>query len=141
MAAIPFAFVGAVAGHLMMGLNLSLLSLLGMVGLTGVVVNDSLVLIHATNRIRNQGISANDAIARGAAIRFRAIILTSLTTFAGLTPLLLEKSLQAKFLIPMAVSLGFGVLFATGVTLILIPCGYMILEDIHNIFKALKSKF
>jgi multidrug efflux pump subunit AcrB len=112
-----------------------------MVGLTGVVVNDSLVLIHATNRIRNQGHNAGDAITRGAAIRFRAIILTSLTTFAGLTPLLLEKSLQAKFLVPMAVSLGFGVLFATGVTLVLIPCGYMILEDIHDIFKTLKSKF
>jgi len=137
MAAIPFAFVGAVAGHLLMELNLSLLSLFGMVGLTGVVVNDSLVLIDATNRIRNQGLSADDAITRGAAIRFRAIILTSLTTFAGLTPLLLEKSLQAKFLIPMAVSLGFGVLFATGVTLILIPCGYIILEDIHKVFKAL----
>jgi multidrug efflux pump subunit AcrB len=141
MAAIPFAFVGAVAGHLLMGLNLSLLSMFGMVGLTGVVVNDSLVLIHATNRIRNQGHNAGDAITRGAAIRFRAIILTSLTTFAGLTPLLLEKSLQAKFLVPMAVSLGFGVLFATGVTLVLIPCGYMILEDIHDIFKTLKSKF
>ena len=141
MAAIPFAFVGAVAGHLLMGLNLSLLSLFGMVGLTGVVVNDSLVLIHATNRIRNQGLSAGDAITRGAAIRFRAIILTSLTTFAGLTPLLLEKSLQAKFLIPMAVSLGFGVLFATGVTLVLIPCGYMILEDIHNSYRVIKSKF
>jgi multidrug efflux pump subunit AcrB len=141
MVAIPFAFVGAVAGHLMMGLNLSLLSLFGMVGLTGVVVNDSLVLIHATNRIRAQGSSAGEAIARGASIRFRAIILTSLTTFAGLTPLLLEKSLQAKFLIPMAVSLGFGVLFATGVTLVLIPCGYMILEDFHDILKTLKSKF
>ena len=141
MTAIPFAFVGAVAGHLLMGINLSLLSLFGMVGLTGVVVNDSLVLVYATNRIRNQGQSAEEAITRGAAIRFRAIILTSLTTFAGLTPLLLEKSLQAKFLIPMAVSLGFGVLFATGVTLILIPCGYLILEDFHNIFKALKSKF
>ena len=141
MVAIPFAFVGAVAGHLMMGLNLSLLSLFGMVGLTGVVVNDSLVLIHATNRIRRRGNSAGDAITQGAKIRFRAIILTSLTTFAGLTPLLLEKSLQAKFLIPMAVSLGFGVLFATGVTLVLIPCGYMILEDFHNIFKTLRSKF
>jgi multidrug efflux pump subunit AcrB len=99
------------------------------------------VLIHATNRIRHQGHGAGDAIIRGAAIRFRAIVLTSLTTFAGLTPLLLEKSLQAKFLIPMAVSLGFGVLFATGVTLVLIPCGYMIIEDFHNFFKALRSKF
>ena len=139
MTAIPFAFVGAVAGHLLMGINLSLLSLFGMVGLTGVVVNDSLVLVYATNRIRNQGQSAEEAITRGAAIRFRAIILTSLTTFAGLTPLLLEKSLQAKFLIPMAVSLGFGVLFATGVTLILIPCGYLILEDFHKCSSQCRS--
>jgi multidrug efflux pump subunit AcrB len=135
MAAIPFALVGAVAGHLIMGLDLSILSLCGMVGLTGVVVNDSLVLIYTTNRARKQGRNAHNAITRGAAIRFRAIILTSLTTFAGLTPMLLEKSLQAKFLIPMAVSLGFGVLFATFVTLLLIPCGYLILDDIHRCCK------
>jgi multidrug efflux pump subunit AcrB len=138
MAAIPFALVGAVAGHLIMGMDLSLLSLCGMVGLTGVVVNDSLVLVYTTNRLRKQGDSANIAISREAAIRFRAIILTSLTTFAGLTPMLLEKSLQAKFLIPMAISLGFGVLFATFVTLLLIPCGYSILEDAHDIWKAIR---
>ena len=140
MAAIPFALVGAVAGHLIMGMDLSILSLCGMVGLTGVVVNDSLVLIYTTNRIRKQGNTAQNAIAGGAAIRFRAIILTSLTTFAGLTPMLLEKSLQAKFLIPMAVSLGFGVLFATGVTLVLIPCGYLILEDMHNAWRTIREK-
>jgi multidrug efflux pump subunit AcrB len=140
MAAIPFALVGAVAGHLIMGMDLSLLSLCGMVGLTGVVVNDSLVLIYTTNRIRKQGKSADIAVTSGAAIRFRAIILTSLTTFAGLTPMLLERSLQAKFLIPMAVSLGFGVLFATFVTLLLIPCGYLILEDLHDILKAIRQK-
>jgi multidrug efflux pump subunit AcrB len=137
MAAIPFALVGAVAGHLIMGMDLSILSLCGMVGLTGVVVNDSLVLIYTTNRERKQGSSAHNAITNGAAIRFRAIILTSLTTFAGLTPMLLEKSLQAKFLIPMAVSLGFGVLFATFITLLLIPCGYLILEDMHNIWRVI----
>jgi multidrug efflux pump subunit AcrB len=140
MAAIPFALVGAVAGHLIMGMDLSILSLCGMVGLTGVVVNDSLVLIYTTNRLRLKGNSAHNAITNGTAIRFRAIILTSLTTFAGLTPMLLEKSLQAKFLIPMAVSLGFGVLFATFITLLLIPCGYLILEDMHNAWRVIREK-
>ncbi len=133
MAAIPFGIVGAIAGHFIMGLNLSLLSLFGMVGLAGVVVNDSLVLIHATNRLRKEGAGARDAVTRAGALRFRAIILTSLTTFAGLMPMILEKSLQAQFLIPMAVSLGFGVLFATGITLLLVPCGYVILDDVHNL--------
>ena len=137
---LPFALVGAVAGHLIMGMDLSLLSLCGMVGLTGVVVNDSLVLIYTTNRVRKQGKSAVIAVSSGASIRFRAIILTSLTTFAGLTPMLMERSLQAKFLIPMAVSLGFGVLFATFVTLLLIPCGYLILEDMHNVWRVIRQK-
>jgi multidrug efflux pump subunit AcrB len=140
MAAIPFGMVGAVLGHLIMGLNLSLLSLFGIVGLAGVVVNDSLVLIHATNRIRRQGATVHDAITQAGALRFRAIILTSLTTFAGLIPMILERSLQAQFLIPMAVSLGFGVLFATGITLLLIPCGYVILEDVHGLLANLKTK-
>jgi multidrug efflux pump subunit AcrB len=133
MLAIPFGMVGAMAGHLIMGLNLSLLSLFGIVGLAGVVVNDSLVLIYTTNRIRREGANAREAVTRAGRLRFRAIILTSLTTFAGLTPMLLEKSLQAQFLIPMAVSLGFGVLFATGITLLLVPCGYAILDDVHNL--------
>jgi len=133
MAAIPFGMVGAIAGHLIMGLNLSLLSLFGMVGLAGVVVNDSLVLIHTTNRLRADGAGAREAVTRAGGLRFRAIILTSLTTFAGLTPMILEKSLQAQFLIPMAVSLGFGVLFATGITLLLVPCGYVILDDLKRL--------
>ena len=134
MAAIPFGLVGAIAGHLIMGLNLSLLSLMGMVGLSGVVVNDSLVLIDAANRLREQGLNVQESVIRAGGLRFRAIILTSLTTFAGLTPMLLEKSIQAQFLIPMAVSLGFGVLFATGITLLLVPCGYAILDDVHHMF-------
>ena len=101
MAAIPFGLVGAVAGHLLMGMNISVLSLFGMVGLTGVVVNDSLVLVHAANRIRDDGADSMEAVVQAGGLRFRAIILTSLTTFAGLTPMLLEKSLQAQFLIPM----------------------------------------
>ncbi len=141
MAAIPFGIVGAIMGHLIMGLNLSVLSIFGIVGLTGVVVNDSLVLIYATNRFRRQGVIAHEAITRAGAFRFRAIILTSLTTFAGLTPMIMEQSLQAQFLIPMAVSLGFGVLFATGITLILVPCGYMILDDLQNLLAGLKNRF
>lgn len=134
MACIPFGMVGAVGGHLIMGYNLSFLSMFGMVGLAGVVVNDSLVLIHATNRIRSQGVSAHEAVTRAGALRFRAIILTSLTTFAGLTPMIFEKSLQARFLIPMALSLGFGVLFATLITLLLIPCSYRIHDDLQRLF-------
>ncbi|MCP4692120.1 MAG: efflux RND transporter permease subunit, partial [Desulfobacterales bacterium] len=142
MAAIPFGFVGALYGHLIMGFNLSILSLFGMVGLTGVVVNDSLVLVYAANRIRAGGAPLHEAITRAAGLRFRAIILTSLTTFAGLTPILLEKSVQAQFLIPMAVSLGFGVLFSTAVTLLLIPCAYMIFEDAKRVFRfILKTLF
>jgi len=140
MSAIPFGLVGAVAGHLIMGHNLSLLSLFGIVGLAGVVVNDSLVLIDATTRLRNEGSTAHDAITRAGALRFRAIILTSLTTFAGLSPMLLERSLQAQFLIPMAISLGFGVLFATGITLLLVPALYMILEDAYNMVAYFRAK-
>lgn len=139
MTAIPFGIIGALTGHLIMGHNLSLLSLFGIVGLAGVVVNDSLVLIDATNQIRSTGVSAAQAVAQAGGLRFRAIILTSLTTFAGLTPMLLERSLQAQFLIPMAISLGFGVLFATGITLLLIPCGYVILDDGHNLLARLKG--
>jgi multidrug efflux pump subunit AcrB len=139
MLAIPFGIVGAVAGHLIMGYNISLLSLFGMVGLAGVVVNDSLVLIYAANRLRRQGHEARRAVAKAGALRFRAILLTSLTTFAGLTPMLLERSVQAQFLIPMAVSLGFGVLFGTFVTLLLIPCGYVIREDIVNFFSMSRT--
>jgi multidrug efflux pump subunit AcrB len=141
MAAIPFGFVGALCGHLLMGFNLSILSIFGMVGLAGVVVNDSLVLIYAANRFRNEeNNTAHDAVIKAGCIRFRAILMTSLTTFAGLTPMIIERSVQAQFLIPMAISLGFGVLFATFITLLLIPCGYMIREDILNLVSNLKTK-
>ncbi|MBW1742407.1 MAG: efflux RND transporter permease subunit [Deltaproteobacteria bacterium] len=140
MFAIPFGMIGAIFGHLLMGYNLSLLSMFGIVGLSGVVVNDSLVLIDATNRIRSQGKDAHGAITAAAALRFRAIILTSLTTFAGLTPMLLERSLQAQFLIPMAISLGFGVLFGTGITLLLVPSFYMILDDVKNAWERVRVK-
>lgn len=114
-----------------MGYNLTLISLMGIIGLSGIVVNDSLILIYKATHLRLEGANCISAITQAGALRFRAIILTSLTTFCGLTPILLEKSIQARFLIPMAVSLGFGVLFATGITLLLIPCGYVILDDIH----------
>jgi len=140
MSAIPFGFVGALIGHLLMGFNFSILSLFGMVGLAGVVVNDSLVLVYAANRLHSDGKDARTAVTRAGGLRFRAIILTSLTTFAGLTPMLLEESVQAQFLIPMAVSLGFGVLFSTGVTLILIPCGYMIHRDILGFAAGIRAK-
>ncbi|MBW1680671.1 MAG: efflux RND transporter permease subunit [Deltaproteobacteria bacterium] len=140
MGAIPFGIVGAMMGHLIMGLNLSLLSLFGMVGLAGVVVNDSLVLIDAANRLRARGLDPRAAVTKAGGMRFRAIILTSLTTWAGLMPMILERSVQAQFLIPMAVSLGFGVLFATGITLLLIPCGYLILEDLLGLLSKAESK-
>ncbi|MFH2128085.1 MAG: efflux RND transporter permease subunit, partial [Pseudomonadota bacterium] len=140
MAAIPFGLVGALAGHFIMGLGTSILSLFGMVGLTGVVVNDSLVLIDAANRLRDAGMTPGEAIREAGPMRFRAIILTSLTTFGGLAPIIFERSLQAQFLIPMAVSLGFGVLFATGVTLVLIPCGYLMLDDIHRIIDRIRGR-
>ncbi len=132
MTVIPFGLVGAVLGHIIMGMNLSILSTFGMLALTGVVVNDSLVLVHYVNSRRKENMTLHDAVRTAGVARFRPIILTSLTTFAGLSPLILGKSTQAQFLIPMAVSLGFGILFATFITLILIPINYLILEDIKN---------
>jgi len=132
MSAIPFGVVGAIWGHILMGWNLTLLSMFGVVALTGVVVNDSLLMIDFINRERRQGMAADEAIVQAGVRRFRPILLTSITTFLGLTPLLLEKSLQAQFLIPMAISLGFGVLFATGITLILVPVSYSLLDSLKK---------
>ncbi len=134
MGVIPFGIVGAIWGHLIMGLNLTILSFFGIVALTGVVVNDSLVLVDYINRLRASGLTIQEAIREAGAARFRPIILTTVTTFAGLTPLLLERSIQARFLIPMAVSLAFGVVFATFITLVLVPVSYLILEDIKGFF-------
>jgi multidrug efflux pump subunit AcrB len=130
MSAVPFGLVGAIWGHVIMGMSLSVLSFIGMVALTGVVVNDSLVLVDYVNRRRREGLSIHEAVRVAGPARFRAILLTSLTTFAGLTPMLLERSLQARFLIPLAISLAFGVLFATIVTLFMVPSLYLILEDV-----------
>jgi multidrug efflux pump subunit AcrB len=129
MLVIPFGLVGAVVGHVVMGYDLSLMSMMGIVALAGVVVNDSLILIVATNDYRSTGMGLHQAILEGGARRFRPIILTSLTTFFGLMPMILETSMQARFLIPMAISLGFGVLFATLITLVMVPAIYAAIDD------------
>ncbi|WP_456473574.1 efflux RND transporter permease subunit [Desulfolithobacter sp.] len=134
MSAIPFGIVGAVAGHLLMGYSLSIVSFFGVVALSGVVVNDSLVLIDLANRKIRQGQTAYAAVINSAVSRFRPIILTTLTTFFGLLPMIFETSRQARFLVPMAISLGFGILFATAITLVLVPSLFLIFEDVKQIF-------
>jgi len=136
---IPFAAAGAIAGHLYGPSgpqDLSILSFVGMIAMAGVVVNDSLVLVERINSLKASGMSLQDAVRVGGMQRFRAILLTSVTTFVGLVPILQETSLQAQFLIPMATSLAFGVAFATFVTLILAPCVYLMLEDVKSVIKG-----
>ena len=132
MFAVPFGIIGAFLGHKLMGFHLNILSFFGIVGLSGVVVNDALILIDLVNHLRNQGKEAFSAVVEAAERRFRPIVLTTLTTFVGLMPMIFEKSLQARVLIPMAISLGFGVLFATLITLVIIPCLYLVLEDLRQ---------
>ncbi len=134
--ALPFGIIGALLGHMIMDITPSYLSIFGMLALAGVVVNDSLVMVDYINRRREQGASLKEAALEAGARRFRPILLTSITTFVGLVPLLLDNSLQAQFLIPMAVSLGFGVLFATGITLYLIPCALLFFDDHGNRMKS-----
>ncbi len=133
MSAIPFGMVGAVFGHVLMGYGLSVISLMGVIALSGVVVNDSLVLIDAVNKLRADGAPATEALVAGGMRRLRPILLTSLTTFFGLVPMILETSVQARFLIPMALSLGFGILFATLIVLLLVPSLYLIIEDLRDL--------
>ena len=130
MVVVPFGVGGAILGHLLIMQSLSLLSMLGIIALSGVVVNDSLVLVDYINKRRSHGLPLTEAVREAGTVRFRPIMLTSLTTFMGLVPILLERSLQAQFLIPMATSLGFGVLFATFITLLLVPAVYIVLEDL-----------
>ncbi|OVE80466.1 acriflavin resistance protein [bacterium J17] len=132
MTAIPFGFVGATLGHFILGRNLSLLSMCGLIALSGVVVNDSLILVDYVNKLRAKGMSLKQAIVEGGCRRFRPIVLTSLTTFCGLIPIILETSVQAQFLIPMAISLAFGILFATFITLLLIPALYSMSESLKQ---------
>ncbi len=129
MSVIPFGLIGAVIGHILMGEALSMFSLFGLVALAGVVVNDSLILVDFVNHARQEGVPLRQAVIDSGTQRFRAIILTSFTTAAGLLPILLEKSVQAQFVIPMAISVGFGIIFATVITLFLIPALYMLQID------------
>jgi multidrug efflux pump subunit AcrB len=140
MSVIPFGIIGAVIGHWIMGVTLTILSILGLLALIGVVINDSLVLVDFVNQHhRKAGENLRSAVERAGVVRFRPVMLTSLTTFFGLTPLLMDKSSSAQFLIPMAVSLGFGILFATMITLILVPTNMMIADDIARFFKSRMS--
>ncbi len=140
MSAIPFGFIGAVAGHIIMGYEVTVISMFGVIALSGVVVNDSLVLIDAVNRARKNGASATEAVVAGALRRFRPILLTSLTTFFGLAPMIFESSVQARFLVPMAVSLGYGILFSTFVVLLIVPSLYMVLDDAGRVWEWLREK-
>jgi multidrug efflux pump subunit AcrB len=139
MSVIPFGIIGAVLGHVIMGMNLSMFSMFGIIALGGVVVNDSLILVDFINKARVAGVPMRQAVIDAGTQRFRAIMLTSFTTAAGLTPILLEKSLQAQFVIPTAVSLSFGIIFATVITLFLIPALYILQEDFVARVRDLKN--
>ena len=134
MGVIPFGIVGAVIGHLVFDISLSSISMLGMIALSGVVVNDSLIMVDFVNKAVAKGATPSQAAIQSGAARFRAIMLTSLTTFFGLIPIVLETSFHAQMVIPMAVSMAFGILFATLITLILIPTLYVIADDVGSRF-------
>jgi len=147
MSVIPFSFTGAVFGHFVLGLDLSMMSNFGLIAAAGVVINDSLVMTDFVNQRRAQGYSIKEAVTEAGTARFRAITLTSITTFVasittfvGVLPIMFETSLQAAFVVPMAAALGFAVLYATLVTLILVPCLYLILLDLHVPYTFIKSK-
>ncbi len=140
MSIIPVGAVGAFLGHILVGENLSIMSYMGMLALIGVVINDSLVLVDYINKERLRGTELMQAVLSAGEKRFRPVLLTSLTTFAGLTPLLLEKSTQAKFLQPMAISLGFGIIFATMITLLVVPVNYLVFEKIKDLLKKVFLK-
>ncbi|RME87764.1 MAG: efflux RND transporter permease subunit [Planctomycetota bacterium] len=137
MFAIPFGIVGAIVGHLVMGYMLTILSMVGIVALSGIVVNDSLVLVDFINHRRQEGVPLMEAVVQSCYLRMRAILLTSITTILGLAPLMLETSMQARFLIPMAISITFGLAFATFLTLVVVPCFYLIVEDMKRFFQYL----
>ncbi len=139
MTSIPFGIVGAVWGHVLMGYNLSMISMFGIVALSGVVVNDVLVLVDFANKKRDEGFDSHDAICAAGVQRFRPIMLTTFTTFGGLAPMIFETSRQARFLIPMALSLGYGILFSTAITLVLAPSLYMMIDDLHRMTDKVKK--
>ena len=134
MGVIPFGIIGAIIGHWTMGYDMSMMSVMGLIALSGVVVNDSLILVDYVNKSTAQGLDKKLALLDAGCRRFRAIMLTSLTTFLGLVPMLLERSAQAQFMIPMAISLAFGIVFATIITLLLVPSLYMILDDLNRLW-------
>jgi multidrug efflux pump subunit AcrB len=140
MSVIPFGVVGAMFGHMALGMTMSGLSMFGIIAVAGIVVNDSLVMVDFVNKARAEGVAIKEAVMQAGARRFRAILLTSVTTFIGVMPIIMETSLQAKIVIPMAVSLAFGVLFATVITLILIPCQYVALEDTKRLIRKWRGK-
>jgi multidrug efflux pump subunit AcrB len=131
MMAIPFGIVGGIIGHILLGYDLSLVSMLGVVAVSGVVINGALIMVHFANRKRGE-LSAHEAILQAGTRRFRPIVLTTVTTFGGLAPIILETSIQAVHLIPMAISLGFGIVFATSIMLVVVPCLYMMLDDLQR---------
>jgi multidrug efflux pump subunit AcrB len=131
MLAVPFAIIGALLGHVIMDMTPSYLSVFGMLALAGIAVNDTLVMVDYINRRREEGAELLEAALEAGSRRFRPIMLTSVTTFVGLLPLIMDRSLQAQFLIPMAVSLAYGVLFATAVTLYLVPCSLLAAHDLR----------
>ena len=139
MSVIPFGLIGAVIGHIVLDEAISMFSLFGIVALAGVVVNDSIIMVDFINKAREAGRSIVDAVVESGTQRFRAIVLTSLTTAAGLMPIMTETSTQAQFVIPMAISIAFGIVFATVITLFLIPCLYVILDDLINFLQSFKS--
>jgi multidrug efflux pump subunit AcrB len=129
MSVIPFGLIGAVIGHIIMGKAISMFSLFGLIALAGVVVNDSLIMVDFINKARREGVPVMQAVIDSGTVRFRAIVLTSFTTAAGLMPIMLERSVQAQYVIPMAISLSFGIIFATAITLFLIPALYVLQLD------------
>lgn len=134
MLAIPFGIFGAILGHLIMGYSMSIVSMMGILALAGVVVNDSLVMVDYANEKVREGMSPYDAICSSGVRRFRPIMLTTISTFGGLAPMIYETSRQARFMIPMAISLGYGILFATAITLLLVPCLYLMIDDLRRVF-------
>lgn len=139
MTAVPFAIIGALLGHIIMDMTPSYLSIFGMLALAGIAVNDTLIMVDFVTRRQEEGVDLKTAALAAGARRFRPIMLTSVTTFLGLTPLMMDRSLQAQFLIPMAVSLAFGVLFATAITLYLVPCALLITEDISRVLGHMRN--
>ena len=141
MSVIPFGLVGAVLGHMIVGIqNLTMMAVLGFVALSGVVVNASLVMVHTVNARRADGSALWDAVIEAAMTRFRAIFLTEGTTFVGLSPIIMNTSMQAQFLIPMAVSLAFGVLFASFITLFVVPSLYLVREDLGGLPARIRAR-